>query len=151
MDLNRRIISVGVRFSLLLGFVWAKVYCITILLSSLTQAFIDVVRKLKWKSMTVIYEDSAGLIKLQEILKKPPTEDLRITVRQLKPAIEDRYIDNIFHWRIIFQVVVPKLILRMYALCCQYSAWRPSRSLAIEEAGIYPSSGFLILSGQVGD
>ena len=39
--------------------------------------------------MTIIYEDAQGLIKLQELLKLAPEDDMKVVVRQLKRESDD--------------------------------------------------------------
>ena len=44
------------------------------------------IEAMKWTSFVVLYEDSEGLVRLQEVLKMSSTrKDLTITVRQLIP------------------------------------------------------------------
>lgn len=52
--------------------------------SHLSKAYADLIEKLGWKSLVIIYQDEESLIKLQEVLKLPKSyEGLKITLRQL--------------------------------------------------------------------
>ena len=62
------------------------------LLHLLFKAFVDLVKALKWKSFVVLYEDSEGLVRLQEVLKLSPNQkDVKITIRQLIAGPGDDY------------------------------------------------------------
>ena len=44
------------------------------------------IEAMKWTSFTILYEDSEGLVRLQEVLKMSTSKkDIKITVRQLIP------------------------------------------------------------------
>ena len=54
------------------------------------------IEAMKWTSFVVLYEDSEGLVRLQEVLKMSSTrKDLTITVRQLIPDAGGDYRYNI--------------------------------------------------------
>ena len=50
------------------------------------------VRALEWKDFVVLYEESEGLVRLQEVLKMASHQkEIRVTVRQLIPDEEGDY------------------------------------------------------------
>ena len=52
---------------------------------------------MEWKSFLVVYEESEGLVRLQEVLKMAPKkkkDDLKIKIRQLKKAPKTDSDDN---------------------------------------------------------
>ena len=50
------------------------------------------IEAMHWKSFVVLYEESDGLVRLQEVLKLSSVyNDLHITVRQLIPSPGDDY------------------------------------------------------------
>ncbi|KAG9492879.1 hypothetical protein GDO78_001045, partial [Eleutherodactylus coqui] len=57
--------------------------------ASLSHAILDLVQFLKWKSATVVYDDSTGLIRLQELIMAPARYNIRLKIRQLPPESED--------------------------------------------------------------
>ena len=51
------------------------------------QAYVDMIVAMNWNSFVVLYEDSEGLVRLQEVLKLSSLDaDIKITVRQLLPG-----------------------------------------------------------------
>ena len=51
------------------------------------KAYVDMVVAMNWNSFVVLYEDSEGLVRLQEVLKLSSVDaDIKITVRQLLPG-----------------------------------------------------------------
>ena len=51
------------------------------------KAYVDMVVAMNWNSFVVLYEDSEGLVRLQEVLKLSSIDaDIKITVRQLLPG-----------------------------------------------------------------
>uniref|UniRef100_H2TBI0 Glutamate receptor n=1 Tax=Takifugu rubripes TaxID=31033 RepID=H2TBI0_TAKRU len=52
-------------------------------------AILDVVTFFKWKKLTVVYEDSTGLMRMQELIKAPAKFNLKIKIRQLTPGNQD--------------------------------------------------------------
>ena len=48
-----------------------------------SQAYLDLLKELNWKSFTILYENSEGLVRLQEILKAKDPENFKVLVRQL--------------------------------------------------------------------
>ena len=36
-----------------------------------------------WKTLTILYQDNQGLIRLQELLKSPTDSDIKIVVKKL--------------------------------------------------------------------
>uniref|UniRef100_A0A3P9JV93 Glutamate receptor n=1 Tax=Oryzias latipes TaxID=8090 RepID=A0A3P9JV93_ORYLA len=57
--------------------------------SSLSRAILDLVHFFKWKTVTVVYDDSTGLIRLQELIKAPSRYNIRLKIRQLPPDYKD--------------------------------------------------------------
>uniref|UniRef100_UPI00398EF48D glutamate receptor ionotropic, kainate 3 n=1 Tax=Pristiophorus japonicus TaxID=55135 RepID=UPI00398EF48D len=51
--------------------------------SSLSHAILDLVQFLKWRTATVVYDDSTGLIRLQELITAPSRYNIRLKIRQL--------------------------------------------------------------------
>ncbi|XP_050732988.1 glutamate receptor ionotropic, kainate 2-like isoform X3 [Eriocheir sinensis] len=51
--------------------------------SSLSKAYLDLVRLFEWKSFCILYEDNDGLVRLQELLKTPSPHEFKVTIRQL--------------------------------------------------------------------
>ena len=52
---------------------------------------------MEWKSFLVVYEESEGLVRLQEVLKMAPKkkkDELKIKIRQLKKAPKTDSDDN---------------------------------------------------------
>uniref|UniRef100_A0A8D3DJ07 Glutamate receptor n=1 Tax=Scophthalmus maximus TaxID=52904 RepID=A0A8D3DJ07_SCOMX len=57
--------------------------------SSLSRAILDLVHFFKWKTVTVVYDDSTGLIRLQELIKAPSRYNIRLKIRQLPADTKD--------------------------------------------------------------
>uniref|UniRef100_A0A8C9UAN6 Glutamate receptor n=1 Tax=Scleropages formosus TaxID=113540 RepID=A0A8C9UAN6_SCLFO len=57
--------------------------------SSLSYAILDLVQFLKWKTATVVYDDSTGLIRLQELIMAPSRYNIRLKIRQLPLDTDD--------------------------------------------------------------
>ncbi|XP_058503546.1 glutamate receptor ionotropic, kainate 3 [Solea solea] len=57
--------------------------------SSLSYAILDLVQFLKWKTATVVYDDSTGLIRLQELIMAPSRYNIRLKIRQLPVDTQD--------------------------------------------------------------
>ncbi|XP_029475872.1 LOW QUALITY PROTEIN: glutamate receptor ionotropic, kainate 3 [Rhinatrema bivittatum] len=57
--------------------------------ASLSHAILDLVQFLKWRSATVVYDDSTGLIRLQELIMAPSRYNIRLKIRQLPVDSED--------------------------------------------------------------
>ncbi|MEE6475930.1 hypothetical protein FKM82_010902, partial [Ascaphus truei] len=57
--------------------------------SSLSRAILDLVQFFKWKTVTIAYDDSTGLIRLQELIKAPSRYNLRLKIRQLPTDTKD--------------------------------------------------------------
>ncbi|XP_041127511.1 glutamate receptor ionotropic, kainate 1 [Polyodon spathula] len=56
---------------------------------SISRAILDIVQYYKWKTVTVVYEDSTGLIRLQELIKAPSRYNIKIKIRQLPTVSKD--------------------------------------------------------------
>uniref|UniRef100_A0A674PBD7 Glutamate receptor n=1 Tax=Takifugu rubripes TaxID=31033 RepID=A0A674PBD7_TAKRU len=72
--------------------------------SSLSRAILDLVHFFKWKTVTVVYDDSTGLIRLQELIKAPSRYNIRLKIRQLpleskdaKPLLKEMKRGKEFH------------------------------------------------------
>ncbi|EPY79810.1 Glutamate receptor, ionotropic kainate 3-like protein [Camelus ferus] len=57
--------------------------------ASLSHAILDLVQYLKWRSATVVYDDSTGLIRLQELIMAPSRYNIRLKIRQLPLDSDD--------------------------------------------------------------
>ncbi|XP_062870581.1 glutamate receptor ionotropic, kainate 1 isoform X5 [Trichomycterus rosablanca] len=57
--------------------------------TSISRAILDVVTHYKWKSVTVVYEDSAGLMRMQELIKAPSKNSMKVRIRQLPTGSSD--------------------------------------------------------------
>ncbi|XP_030075867.1 glutamate receptor ionotropic, kainate 3 [Microcaecilia unicolor] len=57
--------------------------------ASLSHAILDLVQFLKWRSATVVYDDSTGLIRLQELIMAPSRYNIRLKIRQLPLDSDD--------------------------------------------------------------
>ncbi|KAJ3589895.1 hypothetical protein NHX12_010736 [Muraenolepis orangiensis] len=53
--------------------------------TAIARAILDVVRFFKWKRLTLVYQDSTGLMRMQELIKL----SLKIKIRQLTPGNPD--------------------------------------------------------------
>lgn len=51
--------------------------------TTLSKAYVDIVKAWGWKSFTIIYENNEGLVRLQELLKSHGLSEYPIAVRQL--------------------------------------------------------------------
>ncbi|XP_055500460.1 LOW QUALITY PROTEIN: glutamate receptor ionotropic, kainate 1 [Leucoraja erinacea] len=51
--------------------------------TSISRAILDLVQYYKWKTITIVYEDSTGLIRLQELMKAPSRYNIKVKIRQL--------------------------------------------------------------------
>ncbi|KAG8194658.1 hypothetical protein JTE90_003129 [Oedothorax gibbosus] len=58
--------------------------------ATLNQAYIDVVRRWKWKSFILIYEENEGIIRLHDFLKEVSTYNWEIAVHQFDPELPFR-------------------------------------------------------------
>ncbi|XP_057694227.1 glutamate receptor ionotropic, kainate 1 isoform X1 [Corythoichthys intestinalis] len=57
--------------------------------ASISRAVLDIVQYYKWKTVTVVYEDATGLIRLQELIKAPSRYSIKIKIRQLPVGSKD--------------------------------------------------------------
>ncbi|KAL4716150.1 hypothetical protein ACJJTC_013927 [Scirpophaga incertulas] len=57
---------------------------------ALSRAFVDLVKTWGWKSFTIVYENSDGLVRLQELLKAHGPSELPVSVRQLPKSHDYR-------------------------------------------------------------
>uniref|UniRef100_A0A4W5QYF0 Glutamate receptor n=1 Tax=Hucho hucho TaxID=62062 RepID=A0A4W5QYF0_9TELE len=57
--------------------------------ASISRAILDIVQYYKWKTVTVVYEDATGLIRLQELIKAPSRYSIKIKIRQLPTESKD--------------------------------------------------------------
>ncbi|XP_067848867.1 glutamate receptor ionotropic, kainate 1-like isoform X2 [Heptranchias perlo] len=55
----------------------------------ISRAILDLVQYYKWKTITVVYEDSTGLIRLQELMKAPSRYNIKVKIRQLPSGNRD--------------------------------------------------------------
>ncbi|CAL4122174.1 unnamed protein product, partial [Meganyctiphanes norvegica] len=59
--------------------------------SSMSMAYLDLVRMFQWKSFCILYEDNEGLVRLQELLKTPAPNEFKISIRQLTRDLDSNY------------------------------------------------------------
>ncbi|XP_053312764.1 glutamate receptor ionotropic, kainate 1 isoform X3 [Spea bombifrons] len=57
--------------------------------AAISRAVLDLVLHYNWKAVTVVYEDSTGLIRLQELIKAPSRYNIKIKIRQLPSGNKD--------------------------------------------------------------
>ncbi|XP_036885564.1 glutamate receptor ionotropic, kainate 1 isoform X3 [Sturnira hondurensis] len=57
--------------------------------AAISRAVLDLVLYFGWRAMTLVYEDSTGLIGLQELIKAPSRHNIRIKIRQLPSGNRD--------------------------------------------------------------
>ncbi|XP_075053248.1 glutamate receptor ionotropic, kainate 1 isoform X6 [Mixophyes fleayi] len=57
--------------------------------AAISRAVLDLVLHYSWKTVTVVYEDSTGLIRLQELIKAPSRYNIKIKIRQLPSGNKD--------------------------------------------------------------
>ncbi|XP_064208691.1 glutamate receptor ionotropic, kainate 1 isoform X4 [Anguilla rostrata] len=57
--------------------------------ASISRAILDVVQFYQWRAVTVVYEDSTGLMRLQELIKAPSRYNIKVKIRQLPPGNAD--------------------------------------------------------------
>ncbi|XP_054556312.1 glutamate receptor ionotropic, kainate 1 isoform X2 [Talpa occidentalis] len=57
--------------------------------AAISRAVLDLVLYYRWKTVTVVYEDSTGLIRLQELIKAPSRYNIKIKIRQLPSGNKD--------------------------------------------------------------
>lgn len=55
----------------------------------LATALATLLREMRWKSYTILYEDDDGLVRLQEILKMPKLGP--VNIKKLGPGPDYRY------------------------------------------------------------
>ena len=71
------------------------------------QAYVSMIEAMKWASFTILYEDSEGLVRLQEVLKMSTSKkDIKIAVRQLIPDPGGDYRYTIYFLCPIYRVAV---------------------------------------------
>ncbi|XP_038213875.1 glutamate receptor ionotropic, kainate 2 isoform X2 [Zerene cesonia] len=58
--------------------------------AALSRAYVDLVKAWGWKSFTIVYENSDGLVRLQELLKAHGPSELPVAVRQLPDSHDYR-------------------------------------------------------------
>uniref|UniRef100_A0A8D0H895 Glutamate receptor n=1 Tax=Sphenodon punctatus TaxID=8508 RepID=A0A8D0H895_SPHPU len=57
--------------------------------AAISRAVLDLVLYYNWKIVTVVYEDSTGLIRLKELIKAPSRYNIKIKIRQLPSGNKD--------------------------------------------------------------
>ncbi|XP_058040941.1 glutamate receptor ionotropic, kainate 1 [Ahaetulla prasina] len=57
--------------------------------AAISQAVLDLVLHYNWKIVTVVYEDSTSLIRLQELIKAPSRYNIKLKIRQLPSGNKD--------------------------------------------------------------
>lgn len=56
----------------------------------LAKALATLLREMKWKTYTIVYEDDDGLVRLQEVLKNHGPTDEPVTLKRLGPGPDHR-------------------------------------------------------------
>ena len=46
----------------------------------------DLMRYLNWTKAAILYEDESGLIRLQDLVRSPPSKNLELYIRQTVPS-----------------------------------------------------------------
>ncbi|XP_076267894.1 kainate-type ionotropic glutamate receptor subunit 1D [Rhynchophorus ferrugineus] len=81
--------------------------------TTLSKAYVDLVKAWGWKSFTIIYENNEGLVRLQELLKAHGPYEFPITVRQLGEGADYRpllkQIKNSAESHIVLDCSTPKI------------------------------------------
>ena len=54
-------------------------------LFELLQAYKDMMLFLNWTKAAILYEDEFGLVRLQDLVRTPPTKNLELYIRQTNP------------------------------------------------------------------
>ena len=54
-------------------------------LLELLQAYKDMMLFLNWTKAAILYEDEFGLVRLQDLVRTPPTKNLELYIRQTNP------------------------------------------------------------------
>ncbi|XP_069950782.1 glutamate receptor ionotropic, kainate 2-like isoform X2 [Cherax quadricarinatus] len=62
--------------------------------SSLSKAYLDLVRLFGWRSFCILYEDNEGLVRMQELLKTPSPNEFKVSIRQLPRGNDYRALLN---------------------------------------------------------
>nr|XP_053772518.1 glutamate receptor ionotropic, kainate 1 isoform X1 [Desmodus rotundus] len=57
--------------------------------TAISRAVLDLVLYFGWRAVTLVYEDSTGLIRLQELIKAPSRYNIKIKIRQLPSGSKD--------------------------------------------------------------
>ena len=60
--------------------------------TTLSKAYVDLVRAWGWRSFTIVYENNEGLVRLQELLKAHGPSEFPIAVRQLGEGTDYRLV-----------------------------------------------------------
>nr|CAD7453109.1 unnamed protein product [Timema tahoe] len=85
--------------------------------TTLSKAYVDLVKAWGWKSFTIIYENNEGLVRLQELLKAHGPSEFPIAVRQLGESSDYRLdAGGSCPWPLYSSTVAP-YNLQSYAAC----------------------------------
>ncbi|XP_043928679.1 glutamate receptor ionotropic, kainate 1 isoform X2 [Protopterus annectens] len=57
--------------------------------AAISKAILDLVLYFNWRIVTVVYEDSTSLIRLQELIKAPSRHNIKVKIRQLPSGNKD--------------------------------------------------------------
>ena len=64
----------------------------SLLHASFFKAYLALVLALEWREYTILYENTDGLVRLQELLKYPNGDkEAKVSVKQLTPALGNDY------------------------------------------------------------
>ena len=48
-----------------------------------SQAYLSLIESYGWKTFTILYQDSEGLVRMQELLETPTQSDIKIVLKKL--------------------------------------------------------------------
>nr|XP_053653425.1 glutamate receptor ionotropic, kainate 2-like [Cherax quadricarinatus] len=84
----------------------------------LNQAYKDMIQFLKWKKVAIVYEEDFGLMKLQEIIRSPPSKNVEMYIRQGHPDNYRDILKEVKH-KEIFSIIVDTLPrnMRLFLRC----------------------------------
>ncbi|KAF2362821.1 Receptor ligand binding region [Trinorchestia longiramus] len=71
----------------------------------LNQAYKDMIKFLKWTKVAIVYEEDIGLMKLQDIIRSPPSKNVEIYIRQGTPDTYRDILKEVKHKQ-IYSIIV---------------------------------------------
>ncbi|CAL4124820.1 unnamed protein product, partial [Meganyctiphanes norvegica] len=79
----------------------------------LNQAYKDMIQFLKWRKVAIIYEEDFGLMKLQEIIRAPPSKNIEMYIRQGHPENYRDILKEVKH-KEIYSIIVDTVPANMH-------------------------------------